>query len=275
MVVKKTLEPSALIPSKRTPSVKPGAAGSGDHAGGEVDRVDRVADVHVEVLVDVAVGVFETFWPRRMREPSAEMSSSEIPLASPFWGVAVAGSLQAGKRDREVFGAGRCWRRRGFRRFSGCGHRSRRRRFVVAAWGKARGRAEDQVFAVGGEVLGDVAVGLGGGAGFEPARRPCPGRVRRLGGGPGCRCSRLQSRASSLRGRRRRRCQGSRRRRRGRGEGLARRRGRWRGRRRIRSSSLRCRGWRCRGRGRGWSGGRCRGCRRRGRRRGPRPSASG
>ena len=40
--MKKTLEPSAVIPSKRTPCVVP---------GGEIDRFARVADVHVEVPV--------------------------------------------------------------------------------------------------------------------------------------------------------------------------------------------------------------------------------
>ena len=53
---KKTLEPSAVMPSKRTPSVAPGVSSIG---GG-------VADVHVEVPVFGAVFDFLTSWPMRM-----------------------------------------------------------------------------------------------------------------------------------------------------------------------------------------------------------------
>ena len=99
-----------------------------------------------------------TFWPSRMWEPSP----GDVELGDPVGvarGVAAAGALQAGQRDGEVFGRGvleTTWVAPRLqvvvidRDIAGC---------VVAAFGKARGRAEDEVFAVGREVLGDVAVG--------------------------------------------------------------------------------------------------------------------
>ena len=44
----------------------------------------------------------------------------------------------------------------------------------VATFGELGGRAEDEVFAVGGEVLGDVAVGGGAGPGSKPGAGAMP-----------------------------------------------------------------------------------------------------
>ena len=124
--------------------------------------------------------------------------------------------------------------------------------------------------AVGREVLGDVAVGRGRGAWVQRSR-PCPGRVRRWGGGAGCRCSRLRSRASrSFGAAEGEGVEGGVGADSGRGEGRLSRSARWRGCRRSRCSSRLRHGSRDRGRGRCWSGRRRRGCRRRGRRRGAR-----
>ena len=133
---------------------------------------DRVADVHVEVPVDVAVGVGCDL----LAEEDAGAVAGDVELGDPVAvarGVAAAGALQAGQGDGEVFGAGvleTTWVSPVTqvavidRDVAG---------FVVAARREPRGRAEDEVFAVGGEVFGDVAVGLGRGSGVERAAMPC------------------------------------------------------------------------------------------------------
>ena len=93
--------------------------------------------------------------------------------------------------------------------------------FVRRPGSKREVEPKTKWFAVGGEGLGDVAGGFGGGAGIDRSR-PCPGSVRRWAGGAARRWSRRRSRASRFRGRRRRRCRGRRRLQQGRGEGSGR-----------------------------------------------------
>ena len=66
-------------------------------SGGEVDRLDRVADVHVEVPVDVVVGVFGDL----LAEEDVGAVRGDVELGDPvgivFGGVAFACALQAGK----------------------------------------------------------------------------------------------------------------------------------------------------------------------------------
>ena len=141
---------------------------------------------------------------------------------------------------------------------------------VVPGGLELRGRAEDEVVAVGGEPLLDQALVFG------RRRRvrsipSSPGRGCRSGRWSGhCRWCRRRSTGCRFRARRRRRCRATDRLRPGSRRTGPTRTGCWPGSRRMRWSSRFARGSRRRGRRRGWSGcRRCPGSRRCGPRRGP------